>query len=66
MSAEDILGLLVPATFLGMWAIEAKWPARTFPQPKGRRWLGIGFFILMALVTTIVPLAIPASWLERH
>ncbi len=66
MNAEDLLGLLVPATFFGMWAIEAKWPARKFPQPRGRRWLGIGCFILMATTTTLVPPALPADWLERH
>jgi sterol desaturase/sphingolipid hydroxylase (fatty acid hydroxylase superfamily) len=66
MSAQDILGLLVPVTFAGMWLIEARWPARRFPHPPGRRWLGIGFFILMATVTTLVPLAIPPDWLERH
>lgn len=66
MTAEEILGLLVPATFVAMWLVEARWPARHFPHPRGRRAIGIGFFLLMAAVSTLVPLAIPVEWLERH
>lgn len=66
MDAEDLFGLLVPVTFIALWALEALWPAREFPQPKGRRLIGIGFFLLMAIVTTIVPLLIPAEWLKQH
>ncbi|HEY2835052.1 MAG TPA: sterol desaturase family protein [Rhizomicrobium sp.] len=66
MSAIDILGLLIPATYLLMLAVEAGFPARTFPQAKGWRWMGFGFFLLFGFVTTETPLLLPQDWLARH
>lgn len=66
MSAGDILGLLTPATYLVMLAIEARFPARPFPQARGWRWLGLGFFLLFGLITTQTPLLLPQDWLARH
>jgi len=66
MSALDIIGLLVPVTWLAMLAIEMLAPARRFPAQRGWRWLGLAFLLAMAMVTSIVPLLIPADWLARH
>ncbi|WP_332764720.1 sterol desaturase family protein [Phenylobacterium sp.] len=62
----DILGLLVPATYLAMLAVEQLAPAR--PQPKVRAWhfMGLLFLCLNGLVSTVTPLLIPADWLARH
>jgi hypothetical protein len=40
MTAEDLLGLLVPATCLFFLFTEALWSARSFPPRKGWQWLG--------------------------
>lgn len=66
MTAVDILGLLVPATYLAMLAVELVAPAR--PQPKVRGWhvLGFLFLCLNGLVSTLTPLLVPADWLARH
>jgi sterol desaturase/sphingolipid hydroxylase (fatty acid hydroxylase superfamily) len=66
MDAEEFFGLLVPVTFVTLWLLESIRPARKFPQPRRRRWLGVGFFVLLALVSTLLPLLIPVDWLERH
>lgn len=66
MDAIDILGLLVPLTYLVMLASESIWPARQFPEVRGWKILGIAFLIAMALVSTIVPLLIPVDWLAQH
>lgn len=66
MSAVDIVGLLVPVTYLVMLAIESLFPARRFPPRRGWRWLGIFFLVLLGTVSTLVPLFIPSHWLAQH
>lgn len=66
MSAIDVLGLLVPVTYLVMLAAESIWPARQFPRVRGWKTLGIVFLVVMGTVSTIVPLLIPVEWLEQH
>lgn len=66
MEAVDILGLLVPITYFGMLLLEKIWPARTFPAVKRWRLVGVVFFVVMATVSTVVPLLLPAAWLATH
>ena len=66
METVDLIGLLVPATYLVMLAIEAIRPARAFPPRKGWRWIGIAFLLLVGTLSTIVPLALPLPWVEAH
>lgn len=66
MSTIDLIGLLVPLTYLVMLGIEAMWPARSFPPRRGWRWIGIAFLVVLGTVGTIVPLLLPLDWLEAH
>lgn len=66
MDTVELIGLLVPLTYLVMLAIEARWPARAFPPRRGWRWIGIGFLLLIATVGTVVPLLLPLEWLAAH
>jgi sterol desaturase/sphingolipid hydroxylase (fatty acid hydroxylase superfamily) len=66
MEAVDIVGLLVPLTYLVMLAIEKWRPARQFPPRKGWTWIGIGFLLLIGVVSTVVPLLIDPAWLASH
>lgn len=66
MNAIDIIGLLVPVTYLLMLAIEWRWPAREFPPRPGWRWIGIGFLLLLAAIGTVLPLLIDPQWLHAH
>lgn len=66
MDTVDLIGLLVPVTYLVMLAAEARWPARNFPPRRGWRWLGIGFLLLIATVGTVVPLLLPLDWMAAH
>jgi sterol desaturase/sphingolipid hydroxylase (fatty acid hydroxylase superfamily) len=66
MAPEEIFGLLIPATYLIMLAVEARWPAREFPPRRGWRWLGGLFLILMGLFATLTPLMLPPDWLAAH
>src|SRR5512144_1456896 len=66
MNAVDIVGLLVPITYLVMLAIEKWRPARTFPPRRGWAWIGIAFLLLIGVVSTVVPLLVPADWLAAH
>ena len=66
MQTTDLIGLLVPATFLVMLAVEKWRPARQFPRRRGWTWLGIGFLMLIGVASTVVPLAIDERWLEAH
>jgi sterol desaturase/sphingolipid hydroxylase (fatty acid hydroxylase superfamily) len=66
MNAIDIIGLLVPATYLVMLAIEARWPARAFPPRRGWRWIGIAFLLLIGTAGAVVPLLVEPAWLAQH
>lgn len=66
MEAVDLIGLLIPVTYLSMLAVEARWPARAFPPRRGWRWLGIGFLLVVATVGTVVPLLLPLEWMAAH
>ena len=66
MTTVDILGLLVPVTYLVMLAIEAFIPAREFPPIRAWRFIGLGFLILTGILATTVPLLIPVDWLAEH
>ena len=66
MDAADFFGLLIPVTFFFMLAVEARWPARSFPRRRGWRWIGVGFLFLLAAVSTFAPLLLPAEWLAAH
>lgn len=66
METADMLGLLVPVTFVVMLAMERMRPAREFPTVRGWTAVGFVFLVMMATISTVVPLAIPADWLARH
>lgn len=66
METVDLVGLLVPTLYFTMLAIEARWPARSFPPRGGWRWIGIGFLLIIATVGTAVPLLLPLQWMAAH
>ncbi|MFL6620600.1 MAG: sterol desaturase family protein [Povalibacter sp.] len=66
MQAVDVIGLLVPVTYLVMLAVESLFPARQFPARRGWKWIGIVFLVLIGTVSTIVPLLLDPAWLAQH
>ena len=66
METVELVGLLVPIMYFTMLAIEARWPAHSFPPRSGWRWIGIGFLLLIAVVGTVVPLLLPLEWMAAH
>jgi sterol desaturase/sphingolipid hydroxylase (fatty acid hydroxylase superfamily) len=66
MDTVDLVGLLIPVTYLAMLAIEAKWPARHFPPRRGWRWLGFAFLVLIMSVGAMLPLLLPLEWMATH
>ncbi len=66
MDTVDLIGLLVPVTYLVLLTIESRWPARTFPPRRGWRWLGASFLVLIGTVGAVVPLLLPLDWLAAH
>jgi sterol desaturase/sphingolipid hydroxylase (fatty acid hydroxylase superfamily) len=66
MEAADLIGALVPVTFFVMLATEKAWPARRFPERRGWVGLGVAFLLLMAVVSTVLPLQLDVQWLAAH
>ena len=65
MATVDIVGLLVPVTYVVFLLAERMWPARSFPPRPGWQWIGAGFLVLVMAISTAVPLLIPEAWLAR-
>jgi sterol desaturase/sphingolipid hydroxylase (fatty acid hydroxylase superfamily) len=66
MDVIDFFSLLVPITYFVFLITERLWPARTFPPRGGWQWIGIGFLALSSVIGVVVPLLIPAAWLDAH
>src|SRR5262245_30748746 len=66
MKTEDVLGLLVPMTFLFFLVRERLFPRRHYPPIKW--WTAIGFvgLILVAAISTFLPLLLPESLTKYH
>jgi sterol desaturase/sphingolipid hydroxylase (fatty acid hydroxylase superfamily) len=62
MSPEDLIGLSIPLTWLVFLAIEARWPARTFPSIPRWRWIGGAFVVVLLAINAVLPSVLPASW----
>jgi sterol desaturase/sphingolipid hydroxylase (fatty acid hydroxylase superfamily) len=66
MTAEDILGLAIPVTYLMMLVVEKLRPARVFPKLSWWGFVGFGFLVLMTTLGVVTPLLIPVEWLASH
>jgi sterol desaturase/sphingolipid hydroxylase (fatty acid hydroxylase superfamily) len=66
MDTVDIIGLSIPVTYFLFLLTEKLWPARAFPPRKGWQWIGILFLIIISTISVVVPLLIPAPWLDAH
>jgi len=66
MKAEDVLGLLVPVTFILFLVTERLFPRRQYPPI--RFWNVIGFIglIMSGVIATVLPLLLPESWTAHH
>jgi len=66
METVDLVGLAAPLTYFAFLITERLWPARTFPERRGWNGIGIAFLVMIGVVSTVVPLLIPAEWLAAH
>ena len=48
--------VLVPMAFVFMWAVEERWPARSYVPVRGWRRLGALFFVVVAILGTLTPM----------
>ena len=66
MTFDDLVGLLIGATFLSMLVVELRWPARRFAVVRGWTLIGLGFFVLIMAINALVPMVIPIDWVRQH
>lgn len=66
MRAEDVLGLMVPVTFVFFLVTERLFPRRAYPPI--RFWTAIGFvgLILTGVISTVLPMLLPPAWTAHH
>lgn len=71
MSDADLIGMAIPVTFLLMLLVERGVArlgpgGRQFPPRRGWTWIGIGFLLLVGVMSAMAPLLIPEAWLAEH
>jgi sterol desaturase/sphingolipid hydroxylase (fatty acid hydroxylase superfamily) len=63
MKLEDLIGILIIGTWVGMLAVEALWPRRQYPRVLGWRIFGALALLAYLVVSTIAPLLVPPDLL---
>jgi sterol desaturase/sphingolipid hydroxylase (fatty acid hydroxylase superfamily) len=66
MKAEDILGLLVPATFIFFLVTERLFPRRQYPPIRFWNLIGFACLIMTGLISTFLPMLLPVSVTQYH
>lgn len=66
MSTEDAISLTVPGLFVVMLAIEARWPARTFPTIRWWRLIGVAALIVLIGLSVAIQSSLPMAWIAAH
>jgi len=66
MKFEDLIGLLIPGIYVAMLALEGAWADRLFPRVRLWKLRGAVFIVLMIASNALLPLAVPAAWLDAH
>jgi sterol desaturase/sphingolipid hydroxylase (fatty acid hydroxylase superfamily) len=62
---EDIIGIIIPSSFIVALIVERLFPARALPKVKGWLWKGLLFFAFTGFVNSAMP-ALLASLLHGH
>jgi sterol desaturase/sphingolipid hydroxylase (fatty acid hydroxylase superfamily) len=65
MKTEDLVGMLILGTWLGMLGLEALFPARAYPRVRGWRWWGALSFLVLMSLNAGLPLLLPAVFFEH-
>jgi len=65
MKLEDLIGILILSTWLGMLALEALFPARSYPKVRGWRFLGAFALLAFMAISTVMPLLLPPALFEH-
>jgi sterol desaturase/sphingolipid hydroxylase (fatty acid hydroxylase superfamily) len=66
MKLEDALILAIPVTYLLMFAVERRYPARQFTPVNGWTYIGAAFMVAFMSLAVITPLLLPVDWLAAH
>lgn len=53
-----LFAVLPPATFAVLWLIERRWAARRFPEVEHWTLIGLGFFMVTGIISTVMPFAL--------
>jgi len=61
MKTEEVLGLLVPITFIVFLVTEQSFPRREYPPIRFWNLIGFAGLIMTAVLTTVLPLLLPES-----
>lgn len=66
MATEDLVTLLIVATYVVLSIVERLWPARQFPPVRGWLWIGVACFLAVGAFNAILPALLPVEWLRAH
>jgi sterol desaturase/sphingolipid hydroxylase (fatty acid hydroxylase superfamily) len=66
MKAEDLLGLLIPVTFVFFLVTERLFPRRQYPPIRFWNLIGFGCLVMTGVLSTAAPLLLPESWTQYH
>ncbi|HZP91551.1 MAG TPA: sterol desaturase family protein [Burkholderiales bacterium] len=66
MNAEDLVALMIPATYLVMLAVEQFGTGRKWPEIRFWRTKGITFFVMLMTINAILPSLVPEQIAQHH
>jgi len=66
MDAEDLVALLIPATYFVMLSVEQFGAGRRWPRIRLWRSRGIAFFLVLMAINAVLPSLVPAQLAQVH
>lgn len=66
MQADELVSLMIPATWLAMLGIEALGTGRRWPQIRWWRSKGVACFVMVMTLNAVLPALLPASFTSHH
>jgi sterol desaturase/sphingolipid hydroxylase (fatty acid hydroxylase superfamily) len=66
LDAANIVGALIPITFVVFLVTERMFPRRRYPPIRSWNLIRFACFVMTGVLSALLPMLLPASWTQHH